>query len=79
MAAATMNRRVASWSARLPAAGSVSGAARARGDRRGGGTVSAARAAPGSRTAPTAALMCVGVVPQHPPTSITPASVNRRM
>ena len=32
-----------------------------------------------SRTAPTAARMWVGVVPQQPPTSDTPASANRRM
>ena len=72
IAAPTTNWRVASCSARLPADGR---------SWRSGGAVATAAPLPGltwrGRTASAAALMCVGVVPQQPPTIVTPASAKR--
>ena len=83
IAAATMNRRPASWSARVPANGAAGGAdvpvpditVPASGS---GGWLRRALGAGTAVTAPAAARMCAGVVPQQPPTRDTPASANRR-
>ena len=72
-AAPTTKRRAASSSASDPAPWTSA----VRGRRSAADTRGAADAAPRVRTASAAALMCVGVVPQQPPTSVIPASANR--
>ena len=83
IAADTTNRPEDRWSASEPDAVSLPASAAARPVRAAAargcspGPTATATAAACARSASTAALMCVGVVPQQPPTRVTPASANR--